>query len=85
MNKLPVKLRNKLIQVQKTAIKQKELASDIDKILDEYGLKVDIFTANAGLGIDEQTEALTYLSYGEGDVETNIKEFEEIFLYHVNK
>lgn len=33
---------------------------------------------------DIQTEALAFITNAEGDVEENIQEIEEVFLYYVN-
>ena len=85
MKKLPAKIRNKLLRLQKYGEKVRNIDYEINDILQEYGLNTELFTATAGKSIEEQTEALTFIQYGEGNIEDNLKEFERVFLYHVNK
>ncbi|WP_158078756.1 hypothetical protein [Clostridium puniceum] len=47
-----------------------------------------MFTANAGLGVDEQIEGLSFIlndEYNDITIEHAIKEIERVFLLHVNK
>ncbi|MBS6504387.1 MAG: hypothetical protein KH415_22755 [Clostridium sp.] len=85
MKKIPLELKKKLEEIQKCATKVKQLSYEIADILEEYDLDINIFTATADLGIEEQTEAFTNMTYGEGTVKENIKEFEHVFLHHINK
>jgi hypothetical protein len=82
---MPVKLRNKLIQMHKNAVRMAELNREVTKILEDYNLSDEIFIASANLPFEEQTEALSYINYGEGTIESNLEEFENIFLLHVNR
>jgi len=58
MNKMPYEMKVKLRQLQKAVSKVSSIQSEIDKLLNNYDLEAELFTANAGLGIDEQTEGL---------------------------
>lgn len=85
MKNIPYKLKNELIKLQKYGEKIRDIDYKINSILEEYGLDSDVFTATAGKSVEEQTEALTFIQYGEGNINDNLKEFERVFLYHVNK
>ena len=85
MDKLPREIKTKLRKIHKLTYECRELSNDITKFLEEYNLDTEIFSASANLPFNEQTEALTYIEYGEGDAEENIAEFEKVFLLHINK
>lgn len=85
MKKIPLELKKKLEEIQKCSKKVKKLTYEIDDILDKYDLDINIFTASADLNIEEQTEAFTFMTYGEGSIKENIDDFERVFLHHINK
>lgn len=85
MKKIPLELKKKLEEIQKYATKVKQLSYEIADILEEYDLDINIFTATADLGIEEQTESFTNMTYGEGTIKENIDDFERVFLHHINK
>ena len=83
MKSMPASLKNKLRQLQKATVKAKELEAEIVRIIESYRVDPDYLCANK---IDDNfTEALTFIVNAEGYPEDNIKEIEEVFLYHVNK
>ncbi|MGG1147001.1 hypothetical protein [Bacillus wiedmannii] len=83
---IPYALKQKLRQFDKYNNKAKELQSEISTMIDDYGVPYDNLVANSDPYSDEpQTEALAYINNAEGDIEANIKEMEEVFLYFVNK
>lgn len=88
MNKMPYEIKTKLKQLQKSVAKTSSILAEITDILEKYDLDIDLFTANANLGIDEQTEGLSYILNDESNdvtVEESIKEIERVFLLHVNR
>ncbi|PDY14166.1 hypothetical protein COO16_04180 [Bacillus pseudomycoides] len=86
MKTIPYELKQKLRQYDKFASKMKKIEGEIHGILDRYKVPYDNLTAQSNIYSDEpRTESLTHISYGEGDVEENIKEIEEVFLYFANK
>jgi len=83
MKQMPSILKNKLRRLQNVCIKARKLEREVNEIIESYGVDLDCLCA---CNIDDMnTEALTHISYGEGDVEDNIKSIEEVFLYYVNK
>ena len=87
MNKMPYEIKIKLRQLQKAVSKVSSITSEIDKLFEKYNLDVELFTANAGLGIDKETEGLSYILNDEcndSTVEQAIDEIERVFLVHTN-
>ncbi|MEC0069137.1 hypothetical protein P4L12_08080 [Bacillus cereus] len=84
MKTIPYALKQKLRQYDKYNRKAEDLHDEIITIIDEYGVPYDNLVAN-GDGTEPQTEALAYINNAEGNIEENIKEMEEVFLYFANK
>lgn len=83
---MPYTLKQKLRQLDKYNSKVKELQGEISEIIDDYGVPYDNLVANSDIYSNEpRTEALAYINNAEGDVEENIKEMEDVFLYFANK
>lgn len=89
MKKMPAKIKKKLRQLQKCYMDARVLDKEISEIMESYGINIDNLCAMGDLTRFDighvQTEALTYITNGEGNVEDNIVEIEEVFLYYVNK
>lgn len=81
---MPYALKQKLRQYDKYNQKARELHYEIVQELNKYGVPYDNLTAMAQHG-EFQTEGLAYINNGEGNIEDNISEIEEVFLYFVNK
>lgn len=84
MKTIPYALKQKLRQFDKYNSKAKDLHLEIIAMIDEYEVPYDNLVAN-GDGTEPQTEALAYINNAEGNIEDNIKEMEEVFLYFANK
>ncbi|HFK1781661.1 TPA: hypothetical protein ACGXP4_000644 [Bacillus cereus] len=84
MKTIPYVLKQKLRQFDKYNSKAKDLHLEIITMIDECGVPYDNLVAN-GDGTEPQTEALAYINNAEGNIEENIKEMEEVFLYFANK
>ncbi|WP_049111841.1 hypothetical protein [Bacillus thuringiensis] len=84
MKTIPYALKQKLRQYDKYNRKAEDLHDEIITMIDEYGVPYDNLVAN-GDGTEPQTEALAYINNAEGNIEENIKEMEEVFLYFANK
>lgn len=80
---MPIKIKNKLRQLQNTAEKASKLTQEVEEMFEIYGLDTDCLKACGEFEVD--TEALTFVTYAEGDVEDNIKEIEYVFLHYVNQ
>lgn len=83
VTKLPDRIKNKLRKMQKLSVTYSHLEREINDYFTSCGVDIGNFLTE-GEG-EEQNEALTYISYGEGDVEENIAEIEKLFLHYVNK
>lgn len=82
---MPYELKQKLRQLDKYNSKAKDLHHEIMTMLDKYEVPYDNLVANSDIYSNEpRTEALAYINNAEGDVEENIKEMEEVFLYFAN-
>lgn len=84
MKAMPYTLKQKLRQYDKAIRKAKNLHDEIAKELERYGVPYDNLVAISDTD-EPDTEALAYISHGEGDIESNIAEIEKVFLYFVNK
>lgn len=89
MNKLPSKLKRKLIQINDTARKVSELSEEfIDMIQNEYGLDPDLF-----INCNDTEEAIVpFINivnsgdiYDDEQFEKDVKDIERVFLLHINK
>lgn len=88
MDKMPYEMKAKLRQLQKAIFKVSKIQFEIDELLKKYDLDVELFIAEAGLEMDEQTEGLSYILNNECNditVEETIEEIERIFLLHINR
>ncbi len=84
MKSMPVKIKDKLRQLQKYNEKANILNKEIEEMFAEYEVDTDYLRALGGYGTI-QTEGLTFIDTCEGDVEDNIKDIEEVFLHYVNQ
>lgn len=86
MKHMPYEIKQKLRQYANAQIKIRNLAAEIDMMIESYGVPLDNLLALSDIYGDEpQTEALAYLHNGEcEDLEETIKEIEEVFLYFAN-
>ena len=86
MKHMPYEIKQKLRQYANAQIKIRNLALQIDRMIESYGVPLDNLMALADIYSDEpQTEALAYLHNGEcEDLEETIKDIERVFLYFVN-
>ena len=86
MKHMPYEIKQKLRRYANSQIKIRNLALEIDRMIESYGVPLDNLMALADIYSDEpQTEALAYLHNGEcEDLEETIKEIEKVFLYFAN-
>ena len=86
MKHMPYEIKQKLRRYANAQIKIRNLALEIDRMIESYGVPLDNLMALADIYSDEpQTEALAYLHNGEcEDLEETIKEIEKVFLYFAN-
>lgn len=86
MKYMPYEIKQKLRQYANAQTKIRNLALQIDRMIESYGVPLDNLMALADIYSDEpQTEALAYLHNGEcEDLEETIKEIEKVFLYFAN-
>lgn len=86
MKYMPYEIKQKLRQYANAQTKIRNLALQIDRMIESYGVPLDNLMALADIYSDEpQTEALAYLHNGEcEDLEETIAEIEKVFLYFVN-
>ncbi|MGE7689984.1 hypothetical protein ACQKMI_12350 [Lysinibacillus sp. NPDC097214] len=88
MKKMPYEIKQKLRQYNKANLKAKTLHAELVEIFEEYSVPYENLTANQVFGKYEEelvTEALAFINNCEGDVEDNITDIEEVFLYFSNK
>lgn len=86
MKSMPYTLKQKLRQYHIANMKAKQFHDEILEELEKYGVPYENLTASADNSNDEPvTEGLTSISYCEGDIEVNIAEIEEVFLYFANR
>lgn len=88
MKHMPYKIKQKLRQYANAQIKASQLASEIDSMIEGYGVPIENLIAMGDTSWDNdepQTEALAFLHNGEcGDIEETIKDIEEVFLWFAN-
>lgn len=83
MKEMPKSLKNEIRKLQKAYEKAKYLELKVNTDIESYGVDPEFLNA---IKIDDRnTEALAFVTNAEGDIEDNISEIEEVFLYHVNK
>lgn len=81
---MPYALKQKLRQLDKYSKRISRLNQEIMDMVEEHDVPYDTLVANANH--DEiQTEALAFINNAEGDVESNIKDVEAVFLHYANK
>lgn len=83
MQKMPEGLKNKLRRLQRLNEQAQKLEFEIKDDFEKYGVDIENLTST-GTG-DIQTEAYTFITYAEGDVESSIDMIEEVFLHYANK
>lgn len=84
MNSLPKYIKDALRKKDKLVREQNKIENIIEDFFNKEGISTSYFTATAGT-FEESTEALTYIDYGEGDIEDNIDEIERVYLIYKNK
>lgn len=88
MKRMPFEVKQKLRQYAKTINKANVLHEEIIDIMNHYGVPYDNLVANSEFGAfkeEDTTEAMAFINNCEGEIEGNIAEIEEVFLYFVNK
>jgi hypothetical protein len=83
MKKMPEGIKSKLRRLQKLIAQSSELQQILTEDFKRYGVDIDVLTAISGLEVE--TEAFTFITYNEGDIEDNINKIEEVFLHYANK
>lgn len=84
MKSMPYIIKQKLRQYANVQIRATQLAREIDRMIEGYGVPVDNLTAMSN-GKEPQTEALAFLHNGEcGNIEETIGDIEKVFLWFVN-
>lgn len=83
MNQMPEGIKDKLRRLHRLKEKSKKLEMILNDNFEKYGVNIDDLSA-MGNG-EVQTEAYTFITYAEGNVEESINMIEEVFLYYVNK
>ena len=81
---MPKEIRTKLRQLRNANEKARKLSAEIDVLMGEYNVNT-YYLRGLGELDDVQTEALTFIETCEGEVEKNIEEIEEVFLYYANQ
>ena len=86
MKSMPYKLKQKLRQYHNAVKKSQSIHYEINDELEKYNVPYDNLVANVDIYSDEpRTESLAFITNGEGEIEKEIKEIENVFLYFVNK
>ena len=85
MKSMPYHLKQKMRRCQNLVEKANALNFELVEDLERYGVPLDNLTGTDVENEEVWNESFTHLTYGEGDVESNIKEIEEVFLHFVNK
>jgi hypothetical protein len=88
MKSMPYEIKQKLRQFDKANKMAKELHYEIENLFDKYKVPYDNLVACEEFGEfaeEQSTEALSYINNCEGEIESNINDIEEVFLYFVNK
>jgi hypothetical protein len=83
MIEMPNYIKVKLRRLAKLYKDVSLLDNELREIFEKYNVDVENLSA---IGNGEfQTEALAFITNAEGDIEKNISEIEEVFLYYTNK
>ncbi|MBG9732226.1 hypothetical protein ABD87_22645 [Lysinibacillus sphaericus] len=88
MKKMPYEIKQKMRQYDKANVKAKSLHDELMKMFEEYGVPYENLTACQDFGNfrnEPSTESLAFINNCEGDIEENIADIEEVFLYFANK
>jgi len=86
MKSMPYALKQKLRQYNNAVKRANEVHEDIVRELERHGVPYDNLCANdSPYSREPNTEALAFITNNEGDIEENIADIEEVFLYFVNK
>ncbi|MFI8671872.1 hypothetical protein ACIGIJ_18635 [Bacillus paranthracis] len=86
MKAMPYAIKQKLRQIDKYNHKVMALHQEVADMIEEHEVPYDHLTAQADVFSNEpKTEALAFVHNCEGNIEENIKEIEEVFLYFANK
>ncbi|MET3505530.1 hypothetical protein [Halalkalibacter oceani] len=86
MKAMPYEIKQKLRQYAKAQAKAHRLSREVDEAIRAYGVPIDNLTAvSPPFDGEPYTEALAFINNNEGNIEENILEIEELFLYFVNK
>jgi len=81
---MPKKIKDKIILLQKLAMKTKMVQREIDFLFKEYDLDPNIFYGIADEYCD-QNDAMAYVINAEGSAEDNISLIEELFVKTLNE
>ena len=82
--KLPNTIISKLKKYNDLCLASKKLFFEIEKFFHDEDMDIEYFIATNN-DDENNTEALTNISYGQGEIEENIKEIEKVYLYLKNK
>ncbi len=85
---MPNEIKEKLRQYHDFNHRAKFLHGELIKIFEKYGVPYENLVACAEYGDfpeEPSTESLAFINNNEGDIEENIADIEEVFLYFVNQ
>ncbi|MGE7880341.1 hypothetical protein [Peribacillus muralis] len=86
MKSMPYDLKQKIRRYDKAIRKANAIHFEIEKELESYGVPYRNLCANTEWHESEPTtEGLAFITNNEGNIEENIIEIEEVFLYFANK
>jgi hypothetical protein len=83
MDKMPIELKRKIRKLGKLHKEAFDVNQEVSNLLELYGVEYDVLCAMCD-NSKVYTEALAFITNAEGDIEENIKDIEEVFLYYVN-
>ena len=84
ISKMPKRIKDKLREYARVQAKSRELGVEIRELFSTEGIPLEALSASLDDTSAVQTEALTYLDYGEGDTEESIKEIENVYVHYKN-
>lgn len=84
MKAMPYQLKQKLRSYGKAVEKSKQLHTEIEEELEKYGVPYGNLTGEPVDGAP-WTEALSFITYAEGNIEDSIQDIEEVFVHFANK
>jgi hypothetical protein len=82
MKQMPKGIKDKLRRLYNLKEKAQDLEFILSADFQKYGIDINDLSA-MGKG-DVQTEAYTFITYAEGDVEESINMIEKVFLHYAN-